>query len=163
MRTLTLRFVMPFLVAFALGCSSSPPAETTTPTQSTTPASSGAETAPTTPATATPSTTPETTAPATTTPEATPPATTHATATPPAQASAETIAAGHRVFNRACGRCHEDNDSEGPSPNKNWEEARMRSQIRQGAGRMRAIPVSRLSDADLDTLIAYLRSTHAVR
>ena len=39
----------------------------------------------------------------------------------------------------------------------------MRAQIRQGAGRMRAIPVARLSDADLNAMIAFFRSTHAVR
>jgi len=67
------------------------------------------------------------------------------------------------VLNRACGNCHEPDDREGPNPGKNWAEARMRAQIRQGRGRMRAIPVARLSDADLDALIAYLRSTHAVQ
>jgi hypothetical protein len=39
----------------------------------------------------------------------------------------------------------------------------MRTQVRQGGGRMRAIPVRRLSDADLDAMIAFFRSTHAVR
>ena len=39
----------------------------------------------------------------------------------------------------------------------------MRTIVRQGDGRMRAIPTSRLSDADLNAVIAYLRTTHAVR
>ncbi len=166
----------PWIVALLVGCGSSSTESGATTTQtaastssggaaSTTPAvptveaaaanSTISSTAPTvTPAT--PETTPATT-PATT-PEATP-----AAATTPPVADAATLARGRRAFTRACGNCHEDNDPEGPSPNHNWEEARMRSQVRQGAGRMRAIPVSRLSDADLDAMFAFFRSTHAVR
>ncbi len=168
MRTLTLRFVTPWLIAALVGCgsSSTESAATTTPTQSTTATTSGgAATTPATPET-TPATTPAATIPATTpaTTAATPPETTPATpaATPP-PADPATIARGHRAFTRACGNCHEENDPEGPSPNHNWEEARMRAQVRTGAGRMRAITVARLSDADLDAMIAFFRSTHAVR
>ncbi len=73
------------------------------------------------------------------------------------------VARGRRAFDRACGNCHEPNDPEGPSPNHNWSEERMRNQVRQGGGRMRAIPVARLSDADLTAMIAFFRTTHAVR
>lgn len=171
MRTLTLRFVTPWLIAALVGCgsSSTETGATTTPTQTSTAASSGgtattpvvpsAETAATT--AVVPATTPAVTPAATpaTTPETTP--ATPAATPPPADAA--TIARGHRAFTRACGNCHEENDPEGPSPNHNWEEARMRSQVRQGAGRMRAITVARLTDADLDAMIAFFRSTHAVR
>lgn len=181
MRTLPLRFVTPWLLALIVGCGSSSGegGSTTPPTQSAAASTSGgaAATTPVVPstetvaATATPA---ETTPVVATTPAATPattpaatPATTPATtpaATPAAApADAATIARGHRAFTRACGNCHEENDPEGPSPNKNWEEARMRSQVRQGAGRMRAIAPARLSDADLDAMIAFFRSTHAVR
>ncbi len=68
---------------------------------------------------------------------------------------------GRTVFTRVCGRCHEDGESDGPAPNRNLEEARMRTIVRQGDGRMRAIPTSRLSDADLNAVIAYLRTTQA--
>lgn len=176
MRTLPLVYAS--LLALAAGCGSSsaqtpattaPPAATTSGDTATAPTattetapttappatSPTAETAPTaTTATApTPATT-EPTAPATTTPAAT---------TPAAAASPQVVARGRAVLNRACGNCHEPDDRDGPNPGKNWAEARMRSQVRQGQGRMRAIPVARLSDADLDALIAYLRSTHAVQ
>lgn len=84
-------------------------------------------------------------------------------ATPAPTVDPALLARGRQAFERACGDCHEANDPEGPNPGKNWEEARMRTQVRQGGGRMRAIPVRRLSDADLDALIAFFRSTHAVR
>jgi mono/diheme cytochrome c family protein len=78
-------------------------------------------------------------------------------------ATAGDAARGRTAFARVCGRCHEDGESDGPAPNRNLEEARMRTIVRQGSGRMRAIPTSRLSDGDLDAVIAYLRTTHAVR
>lgn len=81
------------------------------------------------------------------------------TATP----DAAMIARGRAAHQRVCARCHEDGDSDGPHRNGNWAEARMRTQIRQGNSQMRPIPVSRLSDADLDALIAYYRSIRAVR
>ncbi len=159
-------------VALHCGCSSSTPtspgASATSPTPP--PTASGSE-APATGQPPVPPATPPATGdtppvastdagapvtPPVTTPVATPPAT-------PPTGGADAVARGRTVFTRACGRCHEDNDSDGPSPNKNWAEDRMRNQVRQGSSRMRAIPVARLSDADLDLVIAYLRSTHAVR
>lgn len=155
-------------------CSSSssdtPAAASTTPPMTATSSGGMVETAPpaTTPVAATtpeatpPATTPEATPPATT-PEATPPATPPATpATAPAAAAGD-VARGHTAFNRVCGRCHEDGESDGPAPNRNLAEDRLRTIVRSGTGRMRAIPTSRLSDADLTHVIAYLRSTHAVR
>lgn len=73
------------------------------------------------------------------------------------------MAQGRAIFTRVCGRCHEDGDGEGPHPNLGWAESRMRTLVRSGNARMRAIPASRLSDGDLDTLMVYLRSTRAVR
>jgi len=115
-------------------------------------------------------TTTEPAAPATTTAAAEPAAVTPAaattaatTATHPAAGGAQAVARGRAVLTRACGNCHEPGDSDGPSAGKNWAEDRMRAQVRQGAGRMRAIPAARLNDADLDALVAYLRSIHAVR
>ncbi len=107
------------------------------------PSDAAVATAPTTAPTSTP-----------TTPPRTPPATTTATTT---------VAQGRAVFQRICARCHEDNDPDGPHPNRRWPEARMRTLIRSGNSQMRAIPVARLSDADLAQLITYLRSTHAVQ
>lgn len=75
------------------------------------------------------------------------------------------VASGRTAFQSACNRCHPNGDADtGPRINGlNWNESRMRDQIRHGGGSMRAIPVTRLSDAALTDLIAYLRTTHAVR
>jgi len=103
----------------------------------------------------------DTAAPATTTATATTTtATTTATATAPA---GNPVAQGRAVYQRVCARCHEDGEDEGPTPNKRWAEARMRTLIRNGNRRMRAIPTTRLSDADLTLLVSYLRSTHAIQ
>ena len=90
--------------------------------------------------------------------------TTHPTTTThPAVAVGGAVAEGRAVFQRVCARCHEDGDADGPTPNKRWAEARMRGLIRNGSARMRAIPMTRLSDADLAQLVSYLRSTHTIR
>lgn len=73
-----------------------------------------------------------------------------------------------QIFNRVCSRCHGagGNAPEEDTPaiaNKRLTEARMRQIIRNGKDEMRAIPVSRLSDADLTTLMTYLRQIRAVR
>ncbi|MEZ4392104.1 MAG: cytochrome c [Polyangiales bacterium] len=165
-------FCASILVTACSSSSGDTPAATTTPPMTATSSGGMVENAPpaTTPAATTspetaPATTPETapattpeTAPATT-PEATPPATPPAT---PATAAGD-VARGRTAFNRVCGRCHEDGESDGPAPNRNLAEDRLRSIVRQGSGRMRAIPASRLSDADLTHVVAFLRSTHAVR
>ncbi|MFO0630873.1 MAG: cytochrome c [Polyangiales bacterium] len=154
-------------------CSSSTPASTTTTTPTTTATSGGAtETAaadagaaaPTTPAT--PATDADAgAAAATPTTPATPETTPATPATTPATPAVDTAAIerGHTVFNRACGRCHEDGERGGPAANANLEEASVTRTVRSGHGRMRAIPVARLSDADLALVIGYLRSIHAVR
>ncbi|MBK8692430.1 MAG: cytochrome c [Deltaproteobacteria bacterium] len=105
--------------------------------------------------TAAPATTATTTTTATT-------ATTTAAATTTAPAG-NPVAQGRAVYQRVCARCHEDDEDEGPTPNKRWAEARMRTLIRNGNRRMRAIPTTRLSDADLTLLVSYLRSTHAIQ
>ena len=86
-------------------------------------------------------------------------------ATPPQPSDGGTAAANARqIFNRACGRCHPGGEEDvGPRlTNINWTEARMTGQIRNGGGRMRAVPAARLTDADLATMMAYLRQIHAV-
>lgn len=97
-------------------------------------------------------------------------AVTTATTTPPTTTTTSTTTAGgdpvvrgRAVFQRVCGRCHEDGEDEGPVPNLRWAEARMRTLVRTGNRRMRAIPAARLSDADLALVVAYLRSTHAIQ
>jgi len=147
-----------------------PPAPVTTEPPTTTSVEAtdaGAPTAATTPEAAADAgspeatTTPATTTPATTTPAATTPTTTTPATTPPAGGG--TVAQGRAVFQRVCARCHEDGEPDGPVPNLRWSEARMREMVRNGNRRMRAIPTTRLSDADLATLVVYLRSTHAIQ
>jgi mono/diheme cytochrome c family protein len=133
------------------------PADAGAPT-ATTPeaADAGTTTATTTPTTATTTPTTATTTPTTAT-------TTPTTATTTTPAGGGTAAQGRAVFQRVCARCHEDGEPDGPVPNLRWSEARMREMVRNGNRRMRAIPVTRLTDADLATLVVYLRSTHAIQ
>lgn len=84
-----------------------------------------------------------------------------ATAPPAVAQSAE----GVPQFNRACGRCHPHGDEDtGPAlRDKNLSVEAMTKVIREGTKRMRAIPPTKLSDADLPRVMAFLRSIHAVR
>ena len=70
-----------------------------------------------------------------------------------------------QIFNRACGRCHPDGGEDtGPDlHNKNQTIPEITHTIRVGTKRMRAIPTTRLSDADLAAMIPFLQSIHAVR
>jgi cytochrome c5 len=72
---------------------------------------------------------------------------------------------GQQTFDRVCGRCHpHGNEDIGPRIlGKNIDSARMLKQIRQGTGRMRAISLTKLPEAQMPALMDYLRSTlHAV-
>lgn len=82
-----------------------------------------------------------------------------------ANAGGESGAAGQAAFDRACGRCHPHGQQDvGPRlVGRNYSEAHVRQVVRNGDGSMRAIPVARLSDADLTLVVGYLRSLHAVR
>ena len=79
--------------------------------------------------------------------------------------SGEDLARGRHVYDRACGRCHPGGEEDvGPRlMNKNFDEARMVKQVRQGVGRMRPVPPTKLPEANMPALMAYLRSIHAVR
>ena len=80
-------------------------------------------------------------------------------------AQAADVAAGQVAFRRACNRCHPNgNEDVGPSIlNKNLDEPRMVKAIRVGRGRMRPINLTKLPEASMPALMAYLRSIHAVR
>jgi mono/diheme cytochrome c family protein len=110
-----------------------------------------------------PTETAPTTAPTETAPTTTPSTTPSTPASRPVPAAGNAVAQGRAVFQRVCARCHEADDPDGPHPNRRWPEARMRTLVRNGNSRMRAIPASRLSDADLALLVSYLRSTHAIQ
>ncbi len=82
-----------------------------------------------------------------------------------ASTTAASAASGRTLFDRVCGRCHPGgNEDTGPRIlGIAWSEARVRTQIRSGSARMRAIATSRLADADMPALITYLRSLRVVR
>jgi len=88
-----------------------------------------------------------------------------AAATATSGASAELIAAGGERFEAVCGLCHPGGDEDnGPSiKDIHWDAARMRTQIRNGSGRMRPISAARLSDEDLEKVVAWLGTIGAVR
>lgn len=75
------------------------------------------------------------------------------------------LAQGRQIYDRACGRCHPGGEEDvGPRIiNKNLDQARALKQIREGTGRMRAIPPTKLPDANIPALMTYLRSIHTVR
>jgi mono/diheme cytochrome c family protein len=80
-------------------------------------------------------------------------------------ASAELIAAGGERFEAVCGLCHPGGEEDsGPTLRDiHWDAARMRTQIRNGSGRMRPISAARLSDEDLEKVVAWLGTIGAVR
>jgi mono/diheme cytochrome c family protein len=75
------------------------------------------------------------------------------------------VAAGQARYEAVCGTCHPGGEEDtGPRLiGLRWTIDRMRAQIRNGSGRMRPIPPSRLSDADLDNVLAWLTTIHAVQ
>jgi cytochrome c553 len=81
---------------------------------------------------------------------------------PPVEAQA---AEGVPQFRRACGRCHPNGDEDtGPDiHNKRLSVEAMTKVIRQGTKRMRPIAPTKLSDADLAHVMAFLRTINAVR
>lgn len=65
-------------------------------------------------------------------------------------------ARGEEVYNQSCAICH----NSGPSlENIGWSPARLRQQIREGSGRMPAISANRVSDADMEAILAYMVTT----
>jgi len=62
-------------------------------------------------------------------------------------------ARGEEVYGSVCNACH----SSGPAlQNIAWEPGRMRHQIREGSGRMPPISTNRVSDEDMEAILAYL-------
>lgn len=84
----------------------------------------------------------------------------------PAAAWAAKVEHGRRRYTRLCyAACHDPGLGLG-APNlagKRLTERRTRNQVRQGSEEMDPIPVRRLSDEDLDAIIAYLSTINAVR
>jgi hypothetical protein len=72
------------------------------------------------------------------------------------------VALGQQRYDSRCGNaCH--NSGGGPAlANIGWTAERTRRQIREGSGGMAPIGVSRLSDGDMEAVLAYLVSIGAV-
>jgi len=88
------------------------------------------------------------------------------TTAPAGTASPEMIAAGGERFEAVCGLCHGASGDDGDAPSVHdihWSAERMRTQIRNGSGRMRPISAARLSDEDMEKVIAWLGTVGGVR
>lgn len=72
---------------------------------------------------------------------------------------------GKELFDTLCGDCHPGGEGDvGPSlVAEPHTPERLRQQIREGSGKMRPFGENRLSDADMETVLAYLASIHAVK
>lgn len=73
---------------------------------------------------------------------------------------------GAARFRVVCGVCHGRNGDNGDAPNVrdlHWDAAGMRAQIRSGSGRMRPIPVTRLSDVDLEQVLVFMGTIGSVQ
>lgn len=75
------------------------------------------------------------------------------------------IERGKEIFDARCGDCHPNGEEDvGPSlVAEPHTPARIRQQIREGARRMRPFSEKRLSAVDMEAVLAYLASIHAVK
>ncbi len=83
----------------------------------------------------------------------------------PAAAWQAKVEHGRRRYTRMCyAACHDPGLAIAPNLHgKRLPERRVRNQVRQGGGEMDPIPVRRLSDEDLDAVIAYLSTISTIR
>jgi mono/diheme cytochrome c family protein len=72
---------------------------------------------------------------------------------------------GQQLFGTHCDDCHPGGEEDvGPSLIAHAHTpARLRQQVREGSGRMKPFPEKRLSDDDLEAVLAYLASINAVK
>ncbi len=68
--------------------------------------------------------------------------------------------AGKTAFEDTCSACH--SETENPIANLGWSAAKVRKQIREGDDEMPAIPASRLSDEDMEHVLAFLATMGTV-
>jgi cytochrome c oxidase cbb3-type subunit III len=75
------------------------------------------------------------------------------------------VAHGKEVFSANCDDCHPDGGEDvGPSLVADpHTPAMIRKQVREGSGKMRPFPEKRVSNEDLEALLAYLASINAVK
>lgn len=72
------------------------------------------------------------------------------------------IALGQQRYESRCGNACHDSGGGPPLANIGWTAERTRRQIREGSGGMSPIPPSRLSDDDMEAVLAYLVTIGAV-
>ena len=70
------------------------------------------------------------------------------------------VAQGEARYNAVCASCH--NNGAPPVANIGWTTSHLRQQIREGSANMPAIHAARLSDADMEAVLAYLNTIGAV-
>lgn len=72
---------------------------------------------------------------------------------------------GKELFAANCDDCHPDGEEDvGPSLIADpHTPARLRQQIREGSGRMKPFPETRLADDEMEAILAYLASINAVK
>lgn len=70
------------------------------------------------------------------------------------------VAQGEARYNAVCASCH--NNGAPAVANIGWTTAHLRQQVREGSANMPAIHAARLSDADLESVLAYLQTIGAV-
>jgi mono/diheme cytochrome c family protein len=75
------------------------------------------------------------------------------------------VAHGKEVFANFCDDCHPDGGADvGPSLIEDpHTPARIRQQVREGSGKMRPFSEKRLSNEDMESLLAWLASVNAVK
>jgi mono/diheme cytochrome c family protein len=75
------------------------------------------------------------------------------------------VARGKEVFDNLCGDCHPDGGEDvGPSLiDDPHTPAQLRKQIREGSGKMRPFAERRLSGQDLEAVLAWMATVHAVK
>lgn len=75
------------------------------------------------------------------------------------------VAGGAEQFESFCGDCHPDGEEDvGPSLIAHpHTAAELRKQVREGSGKMRPTSVARLSDENLEAMLAYLQTINAVQ
>ncbi|MCA9581618.1 MAG: c-type cytochrome, partial [Myxococcales bacterium] len=83
----------------------------------------------------------------------------------PTEITPEILANGEDLFDRYCDTCHPGGEEDiGPNLRGiRWTVGAMETQIRDGSGKMKPIPSSRLSDEGLPDLMAFLLQMEAVR
>jgi hypothetical protein len=82
-----------------------------------------------------------------------------------ADVSADATERGYRAFDRVCGNCHPDGDEDiGPRLiGRHFTEQQLWMQVRDGGGRMSAVPSQCMPDNYVSDAVVYLRAIGAVR